>query len=172
MEISQTDNHGAKRLEYRSVKSNSTAFWKLSKIQLLNMTNSAVPHGGAKIKLGWWVFCLSRSFRVFCMSEMNMWKESYTGLQVVNGGISFLTRADPSANAWNPHSSVSLSSYILTTPQLSFFFPSRPPAWYLISTGSTHSLLGKKKCTAATNLHGHGIFHCVTFFSLDYTMHA
>lgn len=43
---SQTDNHGAKRLKYRSVKSNSTAFWKLSKIQLLHMTKSAVPHGG------------------------------------------------------------------------------------------------------------------------------
>lgn len=75
---------------------------------------------GAKIKLGWWASLSLPILQGFLyVRDEYVKRECYTGLQVLNWGISFLTKAEPSANAWNPHSSSSLSPYTLTTSQLS-----------------------------------------------------
>lgn len=63
-------------------------------------------------------------------------RECYTGLQVLNWGVSFLTKAEPTANSRNPHSSLSLCLYTVSTTDLSIFHCSP----HLMSNLSSHSL--------------------------------
>lgn len=115
--------HRAKSLEYKKqeceiqlhsflevVKKFSFSIWQI--LQCLM---------GAKIKLGWWALHLSLPLLqgFLYVRDEYVKRECYTGLQVLNWGISFLTKAEPSANAWNPHSSPSFHPYTLTTCQLS-----------------------------------------------------